>query len=277
MSHALVNEQNARDWLKWDLEGSGFSESESNNLKRQAIVQIGRTSPEEALRALAELPLDETFRQNVIRNIFSMRALEKNQAEALLALVSSEADREAVREILARQEVTTSVSRQEISTPGEWIEAVGQLPDGDILHSAHIMRGWGPEAVEELRKSFRELPPDEKQKGAMNLAGESPSRELRAESVRYLVENPPAENGQRRFDPISRASTFATQWAAEDPAAASDWVRSLPAGDARLWAQKNLAAVWSEYDPEEAERWVGSLPAAERKEVRDFMKSPGSR
>jgi hypothetical protein len=70
---------------------------------------------------------------------------------------------------------------------------------------------------------------------------------------------------------ISQASHFAVNWAKNDPAAASDWVQSLPAGDARQWAQKNLAANWAQVDPEATDRWLGTLSAAERTQVREFM------
>ena len=63
------------------------------------------------------------------------------------------------------------------------------------------------------------------------------------------------------------------RWAEKDPVAASDWVQTLPSGDGKLWAQKNLAANWAQYDPEAAKRWAASLPADARTEVQDFMKN----
>ena len=58
-------------------------------------------------------------------------------------------------------------------------------------------------------------------------------------------------------------------------AAASQWVQSLPDGEARSWALKNVAFAWALYDPKEAGQWVDSLPAAARAEVGDFMHATG--
>jgi hypothetical protein len=52
-------------------------------------------------------------------------------------------------------------------------------------------------------------------------------------------------------------------------------VDSLPEGEARLWAQKNMAATWAEYDPEAAARWMQSLPTDTRAAVEEFIRNPG--
>jgi len=80
------------------------------------------------------------------------------------------------------------------------------------------------------------------------------------------TELPPSESAS-----IGQASEFAIRWAKQDPTAASDWVQSLPAGNTRLWAQKNLAANWAQLDPDATDRWLSTLPAAERAQVREFM------
>jgi hypothetical protein len=64
--------------------------------------------------------------------------------------------------------------------------------------------------------------------------------------------------------------------AQDDPAAASDWIQSLPAGDPKLWAQKNLHSLWSQYDPAAADQWMKSLPAATQTQVKNLGKTPGN-
>lgn len=47
--------------------------------------------------------------------------------------------------------------------------------------------------------------------------------------------------------------------------------QTLPDGDAKLWAQKNLATNWKQYDPQAADRWVNSLPPDQRDQVVALM------
>ena len=97
---------------------------------------------------------------------------------------------------------------------------------------------------------------------------------LRGEAIRHLVINPPVANDpDSSIEPaIQLASTHAVYWANKDPEAASAWVQNLPAGEAKLWEQKNLAANWILYDPDAAGQWVKTLPADARGEVEKFMK-----
>jgi predicted Zn-dependent protease len=95
------------------------------------------------------------------------------------------------------------------------------------------------------------------------------------DAIRYLVAQPAAagNNPQNSSkDPIAQASQFAVNWSKKDPEAASQWVQTLPSGDAKLWAQKNLAANWSQYNPEAVDQWIKTLPAASRGEVEKFIK-----
>jgi hypothetical protein len=65
---------------------------------------------------------------------------------------------------------------------------------------------------------------------------------------------------------------FAAKWAAEQPAAAAAWVESLPSGEARLWAAKNVALQWEEYSTAEVRAWAAKLPQAERDAVLGVLK-----
>ena len=57
---------------------------------------------------------------------------------------------------------------------------------------------------------------------------------------------------------------FAVKWSTTDPIAASKWVETLPASDAKLWVEKTFATRWAQYDPKAADRWEKSLPEADR-------------
>jgi len=65
---------------------------------------------------------------------------------------------------------------------------------------------------------------------------------------------------------------FAAGWAAEEPASAAAWVEKLPAGEARLWAAKNVALQWQHYSTTEARAWAATLPPAERDAVSAMLK-----
>lgn len=67
------------------------------------------------------------------------------------------------------------------------------------------------------------------------------------------------------------ASMHVVKWAEKDPEAASAWLQTLPAGDAKLWAQKNLATNWAKYDPDATAQWIATLPADARVEVKKYM------
>lgn len=53
-----------------------------------------------------------------------------------------------------------------------------------------------------------------------------------------------AENPDDSLGRVESTSVYTVKWAQKDPAAASEWLRSLPASDAKQSAQKSLAAYW---------------------------------
>jgi hypothetical protein len=73
-----------------------------------------------------------------------------------------------------------------------------------------------------------------------------------------------------------QTSGLVSSWGRKDPVAAGRWVNSLPAGEARLWAAKNLAAQWAEYEPSAARQWAAGLPADERRQVDAYLKNGGA-
>jgi hypothetical protein len=79
----------------------------------------------------------------------------------------------------------------------------------------------------------------------------------------------PSSNNQTRY---KATYEFAAAWAAEEPAGAAAWVESLPPGEARLWAAKNVALQWKGYSTAEVRAWATKLPQAERDAVLDVLK-----
>lgn len=58
---------------------------------------------------------------------------------------------------------------------------------------------------------------------------------------------------------VKDVAQVAIHWGAYDPASASVWAGSLPAGEARSYAIRNIASRWHLADSKAAERWISSL------------------
>ncbi|MES2996158.1 MAG: hypothetical protein V4733_05040 [Verrucomicrobiota bacterium] len=271
--YSLINAASASKWLNADLEGLGFSTRNAKNIRMTALGNMTEQQPEEALKMLGTLGLEADQRKNIVGAVFRNLAGKPEKVEALLPLIPDE-ERQYVREILAP--AVQSAPIQKIDQPTEWLEKISSH-EGSPYQYLGMIREWSPEKMAELGNQFRALPGEQKMKVARTFAnyGSSLGNELAGDAVRYLVSQP-LDSGNQTRGHIEQASKLVTRWAKEDPAAAGTWVRTLPAGEARLWAQKNLAASWARYNPAEAENWANSLPAAEREEVRRFMKAdPG--
>lgn len=67
-------------------------------------------------------------------------------------------------------------------------------------------------------------------------------------------------------DVIEEISRLSVHWTHQDPAAATQWIESLPEGSSRNWAAKNAAAQWARQNPEAAEAWLSKFPEAQQME-----------
>jgi hypothetical protein len=56
-----------------------------------------------------------------------------------------------------------------------------------------------------------------------------------------------------------------------DPRRAGDWVRTLPAGEAKMIAEQNLGANWAQRDAPAAAHWVEDLPPEEQSQAVDSV------
>ena len=299
-SYRYVETKDAEKWFHADLEGFGFTEAQAKDIRIRAVSALASNAPETALKLMADMDLDPNYRQNIIANLFANLDPKKVQADALLALLGSDEEREQARKYLARQSDASEPTVSKIEQPADWLTQVAALDAKSVFSISfqylHILRSWDAEKITALSSEFKTLPDDRKRQVAKLLTQNGGFAEniksLQGDALRYLIANPePAPesteptsgNAQAQrlpdgtqFTPaesaaISQASEFAVNWAKQDPTAASDWVQSLPAGDAKLWAQKNLAANWAQVDPEATDRWLSTLPAADRTQVREFM------
>lgn len=78
---------------------------------------------------------------------------------------------------------------------------------------------------------------------------------------------PPGDGDHQQREQTRAACRLAAGWAISEPRQAAAWVESLPAGEARLWAAKNVALQWNQYSTSEPRAWAAKLPEAERNAV----------
>jgi len=275
----VMDSSTAIKWWDADLAGLGFSDSDAKRIRSTALCLMADKQPAQALKLLGSADFDANDRSSVISNVFDNFEGKHEKAETLLAMLSSEEEKQRARAILDANNQTES--GQKIDKPADWLEkvATSDLKSGNSSQYLSMLREWDPDKIADLGNQFRAMPDDKKTQVAQVIAEnsyEAIGNDLVGDAIRYLVAQPaPAanENEGRSRDPISQASNFAVTWGRTDPTAAGTWVQSLPAGDAKLWAQKNLAANWAQYDPQEAAQWVKTLPANERGAVQSFMKT----
>jgi len=249
---SLISSQPEK-WFHADLEAAGFSAEDAKSIRSRALMRMAGRQPEEALALLDAMELSPREGAELREKIGAY--------------------------IKARQNAETQNRPQVANQPTDWLKQVAELDpqNGNQYVYYSEMRKWDAGRIAELNKQFDALPPDQKTAAATNLAqpGFGLDSNLKSKAIEYLVAvpvDPELKQQGRAADPVRLASIHAVQWLKNDPDAASAWVNRLPAGEAKNWAQKNVAAEWIQYDYEEANRWIKALPASERKEVETFLK-----
>lgn len=279
-SYSFIHSDNAEKWLNADLAGNGFTADQVNSIKANALGYVARQKPELAIQQMATLNLDPSQRRNAIKKLFDdSENWKPEKTESILAMLSSAEDRQIARNQFEANS-SNPFAESTIEKPSDWLEKVATTDptNGNSYQLLSLIEEWDKDKLAEVSRGFRSLPDEQKAHVAKILAGSQydTAPTLRGEAINYLIANPPNERKESDEAPTYLASKHAVFWAQQDPAAASAWVQTLPAGDARLWAQKNLAANWAQYDPDAAGQWVKSLPADARGEVEKFMKNSSS-
>ena len=272
-SHSLFDGEISGKLLDADLEGWEFTPAQAQRLRTSALQRMVAEQPEAGLNRMGELNLDSDSRQLVIRNAFSSLRENSEEAGGLMALLDSEEDRQAARKAMAAVEdphrrLNQLMGRAEGRLEKSTTTGNSSPSSYEILTSAEP---WDRETTAAMSARFESMPDEKKQQAAREIASSDESSgiepSLKGEAIRYLLGNPVADGP----DPIRTASELAANWAVKDPAAAAGWVRTLPEGEARLWAQKNLAKHWADYEPKAARQWVNSLPADAREQVQTYL------
>lgn len=273
-----IDGKTAMKWFEADLEGQGFSTADALQMRSQAINQVAEKDPAKALALVDSLGLGPEERSRMIRNVFQNINDPKLDKDALIAGLGNEADKQTARALLEGRKESENVRKAE--TPEEWIAAVSatDLASGSGFYRyTTMLREWDTAKVDSLVGQFKAMPDEAKRKLALAVSRHSYSDtpgSLESESIRYLVANPetPAanpgddssNNGSGRDVATQMASRYVGKMATSDPEGAAEWIQSLPEGDAKLYARKNLHTLWSNFDPKAADQWKNSLSAKDR-------------
>jgi hypothetical protein len=288
-AHRYVSQENAAKWLAADLESMGINDKQAQNIRYMAIQYQASKEPGEALKALGNLELDKQQRQSLISMIFGNAAQNPEKVEQLMNSLESEEDRETAQ-MTAKANQESSSPDSQLSEPKDWLEKISSINPDRSFGYLHMLSQWPKEKMAALSDEFRAMPDDKKLPVAKLLSSSYYSNEidqtLQGDAIRYLVNQPPAPKTEEpepgNQGPVGRsqqinlpevASRHAVFLANKDPEAAVQWVQTLPGGEAKQWAQKNLAANWAKYDPDAVQQWVSSLPTADRKQVESYLES----
>jgi len=277
--HYLLDENSAVKWLDTDLVNLGFSATQVKRLRVTALNNLASKNPEETLKRMDDVELSVDVRKALIFNMFSFIENEPEKTASLIARLNSEEDREQARELLAARKNNQSGGKVD---PVDWLEKISGIDPksaGNASEYFRSMERWSADEIAQLSQRFSAMPDDKKMQVAQVMAAgqglNNSSSSITGAAIRHLVANSVARpEGQNAsgIDPLQMASVYASRLAVKDPGDAKDWVGSLPAGEAKLWAQKNMAKNWAAYDQKAAAQWVESLPADARREVQAFMK-----
>ena len=273
-AYYFIDNTNPQKWLDADLAGYGFSDSQVKNIRESAFSKMGYRQPELAIKRLDEFTDSPESRQRAISNIMSYASGEPEKTAALIALLGNEEDRKTAQGFADARNGDSSETK--IEKPADWLDKLGSLDpkSGSPYSYLRMLEQWDAGKIAELSAGFKNLADDKKLAVARALASNmdyaNTGSTLTGDAVRYMVTNPApdsSESGNSGNDPVRASSAYVVHLATKDPVAASEWVQTLPAGDAKLWAQKNLATNWVQYDPKAVDQWVKSLPSADRAEV----------
>lgn len=241
---------------------------------------------------MLDADLDEINRARLIHSIF------ENAPAEWVGRLDNEADQQVARSVLERKsQISESRSSPEY-TPASWLEAASSS-EADYRsrrNLASAMRQLEAEQLAQLTGGFSDLPAEQKDSVSeivtqSGLPRRPAERELFTTAIHHQIERElavaaetassegpgPAVSPSRGNGATRAASSMVVNWVQEDARAASSWVNSLPASEAKTWAQRNMAAAWAQYDPGAMEQWLGTLPGDQQSDLRQFLETSGSR
>lgn len=279
-AHGLVTPENAEKWWSMDLAAAGFSKRDIVHFRSQALLAIGRKDPEEAIRRMGEVGMESHQRESFVYSIFAnMR--DKEKARGFVSLLAEDADRSKALEILDQERVSSS-GEDKMENPSDWLAKAAETSPGQGGMSYSMfstLSDWDAGKIDELSRGFRAMETGKKTVVARMIVSSIGSYgrisdPLAGDALRHLIESPEpeVEGNNRNYNLMEKSGSYVVQLSTRDPGAASAWVATLPAGEAKTWTQRNLLNNWRQYDPKAAEQWEKALPAGERAALEELAR-----
>ncbi|RYD22020.1 MAG: hypothetical protein EOP88_09435 [Verrucomicrobiaceae bacterium] len=277
----LVKKENAMQWWDADLAGAGFTPRDVARIRTQALSVIGQENPQEAIRRMDELQMDSDNRRSFISSLFGNIG-DQEKAREMVAHLPTEEDRNKANEMLDQRFSPTS-PQTKVEDPADWLAKVAETNParGGMSYQMYsVLEEWDEEKIGALATGFRSMDADKKAVVAQVIVNgiENYGRMtnlLAGDAIRYMMENPPPVDDANKGNDnnlLSKAGYHAVQLSNRDPAAAGEWVATLPAGETRTWTQWNLLNNWRQYDPKAAGQWEKSLSASDRAALQAIAK-----
>ncbi len=261
---------NYNQWWAADLAGAGFSAAQIKSIRQRVVVAMITKEPEEAIRRIAGLGIDPGEKQYLIARAFEAMADSPDKAGQSLALLENDAEREIARKAMVHS--PDDVQGKPIVEPSDLLEKMGATGESRMEEYVSELGKWDEGKRAGFITEFKALPDDKKRviatavvKGSEYFNGNTA---LTEEALRFVAGHPGGVSGQLPGSyeaPLeSNISRYAVRLMKKDPVAAGAFVESLPPGDAKLWARRNLIDNWKQYDPKAAAAWEKSLSEADR-------------
>lgn len=271
----LLRGNGGKELLEADLSALGFSETEARRLREVSLRYLARSNPELVLKNITDTIRNRSEIEAAVSSLFSRGVGNDAQTARLIAEIP---EAEVRAEAAAQwQALVAGRNSKNVSSPSEWLENLGRVENAGIQREvSNRFRDLDEAKVEEYRAGFSSLPPEAKAKTALAIAAaaanDNSTSALHGDAILYLAKTQTAE--PRKLS--ESTAHYTMNLAVQDPVSAAEWVGTLPEGNTRTWAAKNLAAYWNQYDPPAVSEWMKNLSASERKEVSTHLK-PRSR
>lgn len=284
----LMRPESAEQWFELDLAGLGFSDDQAKRARSYAIQYVQSSDPARALELLQEGDFDDETRTRQIQGMFQSYSHDPEMSESLMASLNSESDRKIARSVAETAQESFNTQPTQPQTAASWI---AQAREGETENSGRLgyaIQSMSPQELATLNTEFQRMSTEDKDNVARAMASalrynSNQAHEITGAAISHLVEHPIAED-ELGNDPFLQhmnidhlASTHAARLTAENPDRARQWVETLPAGEARTWAMRNVALTWSQYDPTSTRQWLRQLPEDTRSDLQSFLENPSSR
>lgn len=223
--------QNREKWWHADLEGSGFTAEQAKKIRLTALERMTHDKPETAIQWIDAIDLSAKERHSMIERIFSWSVRTPEESAKLIQQLTTEEDRRAAQAMLVERAANQETPIPPVADPAEWLEklAATQPRSNESRQYNNMLRTWEPAKLTELASRLRELPEERRQQVATIIVEQGCDYDsdyqpvLHGEALRCLAANPDASPTI-----VKTTSTHAVKWAQQNPAAADQWLNSLP-------------------------------------------------